>query len=227
MNRFCHLAVAGMIALAASGCASPTENGASNLYDVEKNFPIRVEPQVATLIVQVDGQGLMRGEEGRVQAFAERWKSRGQGNLSAALPAGTENQPAAQAAMSRINRILAETGIDRKSVRVSTYRGAGNDANAPITLSFMTYVANARECGQDWSENLNFTPRNLPWPEFGCSTQHNFAAIISDPQDLNEPRAEDSADAMRRATVLQKHRSGVQSQTPVTEQDSGKIATVE
>ena len=129
--------------------------------------------------------------------------------------------------MSRINRILSESGVDRKSVRVTAYRGAGNDADAPITLSFMTYAASAPDCGLDWSENLNFSPRNLPWPEFGCSTQHNLAAVVSDPRDLTEPRAQDSADAMRRGTVLQKHRAGTQSQTPVTEQDSGKIATVE
>ncbi|NJN37124.1 MAG: hypothetical protein HC794_08815 [Nitrospiraceae bacterium] len=51
----------------------------------------------------------------------------------------------------------------------------------------MTYVATAAECGSNWTENLAFAPRNLPWPEFGCSTQHNFAAIVANPRDLIEP----------------------------------------
>ncbi len=227
MNRLCRLTSIGLIAATAAGCASPAENGVANLLSPETKFPIRVEPQIATLVVQVDTQGVLRGEEDRVRAFAEQWKSRGQGALSASMPAGTGNQGAAKGAMARINRVLAESGVDRKSVRVTTYRGAGNDGDAPITLSFMTYAASAPDCGLDWSENMNFNPRNLPWPEFGCSTQHNLAVAVSDPRDLTEPRPQDSADAMRRATVLQKHRSGIQSQTPSSEQDSGKIATVE
>ncbi len=227
MNRFCRLASIGLIAATAAGCASPAENGVRNLVSAETKFPIRVEPQIATLVVQVDSHGVLRGEEDRVRAFAEHWKARGRGALSASLPAGTGNQGAAKGAMARINRVLSEAGVDHKSVRVTTYRGAGNDGDAPITLSFMTYVASAPDCGLDWSENLSFNPRNMPWPEFGCSTQHNLAAVVSDPRDLTEPRPQDSADAMRRATVLQKYRAGVQSQTPVSEQDSGKIATVE
>jgi pilus assembly protein CpaD len=227
MNRLCRLASIGLIAATAVACASPTENGVANLVSAETKFPIKVEPQIATLVVQVDTHGVLRGEEDRVRAFAEQWKSRGHGALSASLPSGTVNQAAAKNAMARINRVLAESGLDQKSLRVTTYRGAGNDGDAPITLSFMTYAASAPDCGQDWSENMGFNPRNLPWPEFGCSTQHNLAAVVSDPRDLTEPRPQDSADAMRRATVLQKHRAGTKSQTEQSEQDSGKIATVE
>ncbi|MDZ4741485.1 MAG: CpaD family pilus assembly protein [Alphaproteobacteria bacterium] len=227
MNRLCRLASIGMIAATAAGCASPAENGFANLVSAETRFPIRVEPQIATLVVQVDTQGVLRGEEDRVRAFAEHWKSRGHGALSASMPAGTVNHGAAKSAMARINRVLSESGVDHKTVRVTTYRGAGNDGDASITLSFMTYAASAPDCGMDWSENMGFNPRNLPWPEFGCATQHNFAVAVSDPRDLTEPRPQDSADAMRRATVLQKHRAGTKSQTEQSEQDSGKIATVE
>jgi pilus assembly protein CpaD len=227
MNSLCRLASIGMIAVAASGCATPAENGVAHLVNTEKNFPIKVEPEIATLAVQMDNDGVLRGEEDRIRAFAERWKSRGQGMMSASIPGGAGNKSAAKGGLMRIVRLLEENGVDKKSVRVTTYTGASADVGAPITLSFMTFAATASACGQDWSENMAFAPRNMPWPEFGCSTHHNLAAVVSDPRDLSEPRAQDSADAMRRATVLQKHRAGVQTQTPTSEQDSGKIATVE
>ena len=228
MKRLSRIILLGLIAASAAGCASPAENGQVNLSDSRSNFPIKVEPQVATLTVQVDrdGQGIMRGDDDRIIAFAEQWKARGHGLLSIAAPGGTANQSAAKSAVNDVHRILAANGVNKSSVRMSVYRGAANDVGAPITLSFITDVASAADCGKDWSENIGFSPRNLPWPEFGCSTQHNFAASLDDPRDLVAPRASDSADASRRATVLQKYRQGVSTQTTATEADSGKVSNI-
>lgn len=228
MNRFSTLIISGLIAASISGCSTPAENGPTNLYNVEDKYPIRVEPQVATLVVHVDvdALGIMRGDDARVHAFAEKWKSRGHGMLSASVPSGSASQKAAKAAMNQIIRLLAENGIAKGSLRISSFGGAGQDDAAPITLSFITDVASAADCGQDWSENMGFSPRNLPWPEFGCSTQHNLAAMVSDPTDFDGRRALDSADAMRRSTVLQKYREGVPTQTSTTEADSGTVSDI-
>lgn len=228
MNRFSTLIISGLIAASISGCATPAENGPVNLYDVEKQYPIRVEPQVATLVVHVDSdaKGIMRGDDARVLAFGEKWKDRGHGMLSASVPSGTANQAAVKSAMNQVIRLLAEAGIGKASLRISSFGGAGQDATAPITLSFITDVASAADCGQDWSENMGFSPRNVPWPEFGCSTQHNLAAMVSDPRDFEGRRAPDSGDAMRRSTVLQKYREGVPTQTSTTEADSGKVSDI-
>lgn len=225
--RFLALSFAG---LAAAGCTKPPlTNGASQLVEVGAVYPITVEPQVATLVVKVDDglQSVGRGEEQRVAAFAERWKMRGQGMLNVATPTGTANQAAAAAALGQLKKVLAARGIDKGAVQYTSYKPANDDAHAPITLSFVTYAANAADCGSDWSENLGFTPRNLPWPEFGCSTQHNFAAVVADPGDLNEPRTSDPADAARRSTVLEKYREGVPTRTSdESDADSGQVSTV-
>lgn len=227
MKIFSRLALVGLFAASVSGCATPAENSAANYYDAEKAFPIKVEPQIATLVVLVDadGSGIVRGEEDRIAAFAELWKARGHGALSATVPSGTANQSSASSAMNQVAKILSANNISKKSVRVSTYKGAANDDDAPITLSFVTDVAVAAECGTDWSENLGFNPRNLPWADFGCSSQHNLAAMIEDPRDLDHPRAGDKADAMRRGTVLQKYRQGEPTYTTLTgTRDSGVVS---
>ncbi|MEQ1755248.1 MAG: CpaD family pilus assembly protein [Micropepsaceae bacterium] len=227
MKVFSRFAVIGLLAASVAGCATPAENSAANHYDAGKAFPIRVEPQIATLVVLVDseGGGIVRGEQDRIQAFAEQWKARGHGALSVSVPTGTANQASANSAMSQVAKILSESDIGKKSFRVSSYKGAANDSDAPITLSFITDVAVAPECGTDWSENMAFTPRNLPWADFGCSSQHNLAAMIEDPRDLDHPRATDKADAMRRSTVLQKYRQGEATYTTLTgTRDSGVVS---
>jgi pilus assembly protein CpaD len=230
MTRIAHFIAFGFIGLAATACTSPPlANGPRQLVDTEAAYPITVEPQVATLVVKVDDglQSLGRGEDQRVRAFVDQWKARGQGMLNAASPTGTPNQAAATAALGQIKKLLAAHGVDKGSVQYTSYKPAEGDNQAPITLSFVTYVANAAECGGNWSENLAFTPRNMPWPEFGCSTQHNFAAIVADPRDLIEPRTSDPADAMRRSTVLEKYREGVPTRTAdESDADSGRVSTV-
>lgn len=230
MNRIALSIALGFVGIAASACTSPPlTNGPGQLADVQTAYPITVEPQVATLVVRVDDglQALGRGEDQRVRAFVDQWKARGQGMLNAASPTGTPNQAAATAALGQIKKLLAAHGVEKGSVQYTSYRPAEGDNQAPITLSFVTYVATAVECGGDWSENLAFTPRNLPWPEFGCSTQHNFAAIVADPRDLIEPRSSDPADALRRGTVMEKYRAGMPTRTSDdSDASSGQVSTV-
>lgn len=227
MNLFSRMAITGFLAAAVAGCATPAENGPEHAFVAEKSFPIRVEPQVATLVVQVDadGHGLLPGEADRIVSFAGEWKSRGHGALSVSAPSGTANASKAQSAIQAINKILSAQEISKSAIRASTYRGAANDTDAPITLSFVTDVAVGPECGTDWSQNMAAAPRNLPWSEFGCSTQSNIAAVLEDPRDLQRPRGSDKADAMRRTTVVQKYREGKSTATEVqADKDSGNVS---
>lgn len=230
MIRTASLLALGVAGIALVGCTKPPlTNGAKQFVDVETAYPITVEPQVATLVVKVDDglQSLGRGEDQRVQAFVAQWKARGQGILNAASPSGTTNQVATASALAQIKKVLAANGVNDNSVQYTSYKPAEGDAQAPITLSFVTYVASAAECGSNWSENLAFAPRNTPWPEFGCSSQHNFAAIVADPRDLTEPRTSDPVDAMRRSTVFDKYRAGQPTRTAdESDADSGKVSTV-
>jgi pilus assembly protein CpaD len=228
MIRASHLLALALTGVAASACTSPPlNNDGRHLYDVEAKYPIVVEPQVVTLAVQTDDDlgGLSRGEDERVSAFAQRWKARGQGLLNVATAGDGSNH----AAVAQLKTVLAANGVDKKSVQFTTYPPANGEAQSPITLSFVAYAATASECGQDWSSNLAFEPRNVPWPEFGCSTQHNIAAIVADPRDLIEPRTSDPIDAQRRSVVItEKYQNGLRTHTEASTdgQDSGQSSKV-
>src|SRR6185295_12655906 len=148
MTSFLRAFVLGFFAVGAAACTSPLSNRPADAYNVDEQYPIVVEPQVATLVVQVDEglQGLARGEHERVRAFVERWKTRGQGMLNAAAPTGSKNQAAASVALDEVKEVLIASGVEKPSVQFTSYRAAEGDERAPITLTFVTYAALASEC---------------------------------------------------------------------------------
>jgi pilus assembly protein CpaD len=228
MTRVPSILALALTGIAASACTSPPlSNDGRHLYNVEEKHPIVVEPQVVTLAVQTDDDlaSLARGEDQRVAAFAQRWKARGQGLLNVATAGDGSNH----AAVAQLKKVLAANGVDKKAVQFTSYPPASGDAPSPITLSFVAYAATTSECGQDWSTNLAFEPRNVPWPEFGCSTQQNVAAIVADPHDLIEPATSGSADAQRRSVVItEKYQNGLRTHTEAATngQDSGQSSKV-
>ena len=50
-------------------------------------------------------------------------------------------------------------------------------------------------------------------PDFGCANQHNLAAMVADPRDLDQSRRlDDAPDAARRAAVIGHYERGEPSQ---------------
>lgn len=226
MNRIPHILLLGLTGLAATACTSPPlANDARHYYNVEEQYPITVEPQVATLAVQVDSgmHSLARGEDDRVATFAARWKARGQGLINVAAPTGPSSDARA---LAHLRKVLAANGVDSKAVQFTTYEPANGDQQAPISISFVAYTASAPECGGDWSTNLGYEPRNTPISSFGCATQHNMAAIVADPRDLVEPRPSEPSDAARRTDVLNKYQQGVLTRTQRDSSDNGASSDV-
>ena len=101
--------------------------------------------------------------------------------------------------------------------------GAVLGANARFIVG--RYVAEAPPCG-NWSSNLSHTAGNVLPPNFGCATQHNFAAMVADPRDLVAPDTTGQADAQRRLTVLQKYRAGEATPAARSEQQSGAVSSI-
>ena len=102
--------------------------------------------------------------------------------------------------------LLAKEGVADADMIVEAYH-SGASANPPIKVSYLRYVAEGPECG-DWSSNLASEPMNLPYPNFGCSTQRNFAAQIANPADLIMPRNMTPRSSERRDTTFDKYVKG-------------------
>jgi pilus assembly protein CpaD len=217
-----------LLGVLAAGCSSPMTNGPEHVTLPAKNFPISVEPQMTAIGVRID-PGLQRldpGDVARVEAFAAQWKERGQGVMTVSAPQGSPNQRAGEAALMQTVSILKRSGVPGHMVARTAYPASEMPGEPPVTLSFLSLSAVSADCSAlGWPDNLGMSSRNTPWSNFGCSTQSNFAAMVSNPRDLVEPRPMGEGDAMRRLKVIETYRKGEATQTNRKADESGSVST--
>ena len=181
------------------------------LVDPNQRHPIMVSQQPATLQVHVPRgtSGLSPSQRAEVMQFAGSSSATDSGNsrLVIAAPSGASNEVAAMNAVQQIRDILLDGGFSESSIAVEAYTGEGRH-EPPIRISYMRYVAEGPECGNDWSENLARNPKNFNYPDFGCAQQRNLAAMVANPADLLGPRTEGPRDSNRRDDVYGKYVKG-------------------
>ncbi|MGQ0741216.1 MAG: CpaD family pilus assembly protein [Alphaproteobacteria bacterium] len=213
-SRGLRCSLIGLCLIGLAGCAAPFNGPEDAIFGDERlMYPIRVAPQMESLRVPV-GQ-LTPETDARVATFAKDYLEHGNGALSVNAPAGDEYSRRYFAAR------LSDLGVPAWRIMFGTNMGADRE----IELSYIRYAANATPCG-DWSKNYGDTSQNLPGPNFGCATQHNIAAMVSDPRDLVAPRREDPADAARRVTVFDKYRKGEPTPAQKTSDQKATISDV-
>lgn len=188
--------------LIAGSCAA-TNDGNSISQDGAVNHPIAVEPNYRELKVQFAGgpEGMTPDDAARFDDFLADYRAHGNGSLGISVP----NGPPSHAAITFFAERAAATGIPRDKILVSTHDVANNDYR--VDVSYISYTARADECG-DWSENEAFTMDNRTPKNFGCSVQHNIAAMVADPRDLLGPGGMGPVDTARRATVMDHYEKG-------------------
>ena len=209
------LLAASLLVLALAGCKSIEEPGAYvagwTLIDANQRHPIMVSQQPATLSVRVPrgSQGLNESQRRQVAGFLEHYRNAGMSNsrLVIGVPAGAPNETAAMRAMTDVRRMVVDYGFSDSAIATEPYH-AGRDANAPIRLSYLQYVAEGPACGR-WPTNVADEKRNLDYANFGCAQQRNLAAQIANPADLLGPRSMTPADAERRQVVMDKYEKGL------------------
>lgn len=186
----------------AGSCASPL-NTTSDLYAPEQIHPITVTPSYESLKVSFSSReaGLMPDDEAHFTAFVQNYIAHGHGAISVSAPDG----PGSQDIIHYFGDRIAEMGVEPSRILVGMHPVTNGDTG--VELSYVTYVAHTDPCG-DWTTDVSGTSSNLPPKNFGCATQHNLAAEIADPSDLEEPRPLGAGDATRRDAVLQKYQSG-------------------
>jgi pilus assembly protein CpaD len=182
--------------LLAGSCAAPTNDG-TVFADGLRNHPITVSPHYETVRVAFsDASAGLSPEDGtKLASFVEDYLSRGDGAISVSAP----NGPDSSAALSYFGEHLAHMGVPRSRILVGTHDTANGDTH--VEVGYIVYSAKTDPCGS-WTEDAGDTAQNLPRPDFGCSQQHNLAAMISEPRDLVTPRGMGPADATRRGTVI-------------------------
>lgn len=186
-----------------AGSCSVTNDGASISEDGARNHPIAVEPSYKDLKLQFTGgvDGMRAEDAGKFDAFVADYRVRGNGSLSISVPSGASSR----AAITFFAERAAATGISRDKILVSTREASNTDPR--VDVSYITYTARAESCG-DWSENLTFTADNLTPKNFGCSVQHNIAAMVANPRDLLGPGAMGPVATNRRTIVMDHYEKG-------------------
>lgn len=197
--------------------------------DYRLRHPITITETDHTLEIFV---GSNRGElnpaqRAEVLEFAQTWKREATGGVVVDLPVGTSNERAAAEAMRTIRSILAATGVPPDGIVVRGYHPAGNGL-ATVRITYPKIGAQAGPCGI-WPEdigpsmNRDYFENQPPWNQ-GCATQRNLAAMVANPADLVQPRAETPAYEMRRTTVVEKYRSGATTATQGVNTQEAKIS---
>jgi pilus assembly protein CpaD len=132
--------------------------------------------------------------------------------------------------MHEIQSILTSAGVPPQGIAVRPYRPVDPGRLATIKLVYPRITAEAGPCGL-WPNDLGPSDvaawdSNKPYWNLGCSTQRNLAAMIDNPADLAQPRAEGEVYAARRAVVLDKYKQGQSTETNYPNANKGRISTV-
>ncbi len=207
------LAAVCAFALALAGCKTtddPTRVAGWTLVDGAQRHPILVsqEPTTYSVHVRRGANGLNPAQRAELLDFAGHYRTTDAGNsrLVIAAPSGGTNEVSAMYAVSEIRSLLTDQGFSEATISVEAYDAEGA-REPPIRVSYLRYVAEPPQCG-DWSTNLAHEPTNLPYPNFACAGQHNFAAMVANPADLLGPRSETARSSERRDQVWSKYVKG-------------------
>lgn len=209
-------AIVGGCALVICGCNTdqPQVAAAPDVpSDYRLRHPITISEADHSLEIFV---GSNRGElsaaqRAEVLAFAQTWKHEATGGVLVNVPVGTGNEHAAAEVMPAIRSILAASGVPADGIVVRGYHPPGRSL-ATIHITYPKFSAQAGPCGlwpQDIGPSFNREYfENQPWWNMGCATQRNLAAMVDNPADLVQPRAETPAYTMRRNAVIEKYQKG-------------------
>jgi pilus assembly protein CpaD len=226
-----HLAMVAAVSCAALSLSACSKNrfrapqvAGWALVDTAQRHPIRVsqEPQTMTIQVPRNSRGLTPKQRAELLDFAHRARASDAGNsrIVISAPSGGRNEVEAMYAVGQVRQILSDIGFSEGSIAVEAqYDGA--TGSPPIRVSYLRYVAEGPECGS-WPTNLAHEPNNLPYPNMGCATQHNFAAMVANPSDLLGPRTQSDRPSERRDAVWGKYVKGESTVAEKTEDEKVK-----
>ncbi len=205
--------VAGLLA----GCANQHVEVGAIPDDYRNRHPITVREATddLDLFVASSDTRLTPADQTRVETFAARFRASRATVIRLRYPTGSRNASAARVVVDDVAQVLRRSGVSRQRILIAPYPAEGVADMPPLLLSFNAVVAEVAPCGR-WPEDLADTSENRNYHNFGCASQSNLAAQISDPRDLLGPRGISEIDAERRSTVVEKYRRGerTSSETP-------------
>jgi pilus assembly protein CpaD len=228
------LGAAAILAAAALAGCTATRPVTVDAYpeDIRQRHPIslREGPKTLELFVGVNRGGLSPAQRADLAAFAHTWRRESTGGILIEIPWGTSNARAAVDAVQEVRSLLAASGVSPPAIATRRYRPVTPIKFATLRLSYPTMIAEAGPCGlwpRDLGPNIEgIDPSNHSYWNFGCTQQHNLAAMVDTPADLVQPRGDTPAYTARRTVVLEKYRKGESPATKNADTDKAKISDI-
>jgi pilus assembly protein CpaD len=223
------------VAAALGGCKTTDQDIVTGTVpnDYRQRHPIVIQEASRTTEVFV-GQGrggLTAAQRADIMGLAQSWLREGTGGIIIDMPVNTPNARTATDSLHEIQAILGAAGIPPRGITVRNYRPTDSRLFATIRVNYPRITADAGPCGV-WPEDIGPSIKNKGYLEnrqyqnFGCATQRNLAAMVDNPSDLVQPRAETPAMMSRRNVAFEKYRKGAPTTTEYPEAERAKLSDV-
>jgi pilus assembly protein CpaD len=220
------------LALLAGGCNTDSAATAPYPTDFRDRYPIKFAERDQAIEIYVgSGHGrLTATQRAEVAAFARAWRRESSGLLVMDVPVGTRGESASRRAAHEITSVLAAMGVPQAAINRRPYQPRERAGLAPVRIAYPLVRAVSAPCGL-WRENIGpgadlRETENDPFWNHGCATQRNLAAMVANPEDLVQPRAETRPDAARRQVAVDKWRQGQDPSTTYTQKTDSKVSNV-
>ncbi len=206
--------LAAGLAVAIAGCKTTARDVTGSVpVDYRERHPIAIKEgkHALTLFVGNGRGGLTPAQRAEVLSFAQTWKRDATGGITVDRPVGTPNERAARDTLKQVLSIFAAAGIPNNGIGVNPYTPDEGEL-ATLRIKYPQIRATAGPCGL-WPDDLGPSNDlkhfdNQPFYNLGCATQRNLAAMVDNPHDLVQPRAETPPYAGKRSVSVDKWRRG-------------------
>ena len=226
---FAVAAIAASLPMATlAGCAGYSKDrfvvgSVSENYKTRHPIILGEEEQTLDIPLSKGMVDLPRASAGAVTGFANAFIKSASGVITIMLPSGSPNAVSARHVGSRIAEVIRTAGVPGNRISTVTYHAQEHGASAPIRLSYGAVRASVEGCGK-WPTDLSRNSENKNFHNFGCASQNNLAAIISNPADLLGPRGMTGVDPARRSNEIRDYREsggGTELEIPASVFDGG------
>ncbi len=220
------------VSVALGACTTDTEVVTATVPgDYRQRHPIAVQEANRSIVIFVGHArgGLSAEQRADVMGVARSWVREGTGAVVADVPVDTPNAQAAASAFREIRAVLSAGGVPSRAIVLRRYHPEDPGVLPTIRLSYPRIAAVAGPCGL-WPADIGpsiMDPsynENKPYFNLGCATQRNLAAMIDNPADLEQPRAETPAYTERRSVAFDRYRKGATTTTSYPEADRAKLS---
>lgn len=170
----------------------------------DKGHPIAFVERDEALDIELPPhhRGLGRNQYIDVYRFAVRFKEEATGPLVLSLPGGRHGHQRWSSAVADVRRALHAAGIEPGRIT----HGAPARGSV-VTLAYHRPQAVAPQCGH-WQRNVGHESERVPYPDFGCATQRNFANMVANGRDIVASQEDSPASSERRGRTWSKYVSG-------------------